>query len=489
MTESYDTAVVGAGLVGLATALAVLKACPRDRVIVLEKEGSVARHQSGRNSGVIHSGVYYKPGSVKARLCVQGREMLLAYCRERGIPVRAVGKMIVAVDDQQTAMLAELRRRGSANGIAGLEILSQAELRKREPHVAGGAALDVPVTAIVDYRAVAEALAKDITGRGGEVRTTRKLAAIDTTPEDLVLHLENQRLSCGRLINCAGLQSTAVARLAGMRPAIEIVPFRGEYYTLRSDRRDLIRGLVYPTPDPDLPFLGVHFTPQINGSVEAGPNAVLAWAREGYRSRDGDIGYVVHLLGTPHFRAMTRRYWRVGLDEFRRSLSKRQFVEALRQLVPELRMSDLSAGGAGVRAQAVSADGHLVDDFVIERTPRALHVLNAVSQQQRPASLLGSTSRKWHSRAPAPNSARAFWSLIHTGVGLPFTVSVVDRPSGSAGGLDHNERYGFRGRRTIRPEGIHNRCGTADHCGMNGYLLGSVLASAEGISLQLRQMS
>lgn len=376
---SYDIAIVGAGLVGLSTALTIKRDRAELKVIVLEKESGEARHQSGHNSGVVHSGIYYKPGSLKARLCVDGRAKLLTYCVERGIARKPTDKLIVAVTHQELPHLDKLRARGAANGIEGLRLLTQTELCGVEPRVRGLGALYVPVTAIVDYKAVAAAIRADFESRGGQVMTASEVLTIAEKGTGLEIAFGSGTVGCDLLINCAGLHSSRVARLAGAEPSVEIIPFRGEYYVLQGAGRDLVHTLVYPVPDPELPFLGVHFTPHLGGSIEAGPSAVLALAPEGYQRRDVSVGFLLKLARTPNFRRMARRYWRVGAGELARSFSKHRFAEALRALAPEVTASYLGAGGSGVRAQAVDRQGRLVDDFVIEHSARAIHVLNAPS--------------------------------------------------------------------------------------------------------------
>lgn len=342
-------AVVGGGIVGLATAHAL-----RDlRPVVFEKERGVARHQTGHNSGVIHSGIYYKPGSFKARLSVEGARLMKSFCSQNGIPHEICGKVIVAVEEAELPRLEELLRRARANGVVA-ERLDEAGLRDVEPHARGIAALRVPGTGIVDYGAVARKLAEGVDVRlGVRVDSVRSLGA---------------RL----VVNCAGLHSDRLAR-----SRLKIVPFRGEYYDLR--RTDLVRGLIYPVPDPAFPFLGVHFTRRVGGGVEAGPNAVLALKREGYRWRDVSIRDALETLAYPGFRRLARRHWRMGLMEVWRSIRKPAFVRALQRLVPAVRAEDLEPAGAGVRAQALDPDGTLVDDFRIEERPGEIHVLNAPS--------------------------------------------------------------------------------------------------------------
>ncbi len=378
MTAPFDVAVVGGGIVGLATAKALL-ARARRRVVVIEKESDVAAHQTGHNSGVIHSGLYYKPGSLKAETCTRGRALLEAFCEARGVRFDKCGKIVLAVRDAQIAQLDELERRGRANGLAGVRRIGKGEIRELEPNVAGVAALHVPETGIVDYRDVARAYAAVIGEEGGEVRTSTKLVAVVRDAGELVLETTSGTLRARSLVNCAGLHSDRVARMCGVDPAVRIIPFRGEYYELVESKRALIRNLVYPVPNPEFPFLGVHFTRMIGGGVEAGPNAVLALRREGYRKGSFSPSDAWATATFGGFWRMAAKYWKTGMGEVWRSWSKRAFVHALRDLLPELQEDDLVAAGAGVRAQALSPSGALVDDFAIVESDRMVHVLNAPS--------------------------------------------------------------------------------------------------------------
>jgi len=375
---TYDIAIVGGGIVGLATARALRERAPRARLVLLEKEPRLATHQTGHNSGVIHSGIYYRPGSHKARLCVEGKQLMYRFCEEHGIRVERCGKVVVATSEAEVPRLMTLHARGLANGVP-VELLEPAHLRELEPHAAAVRALASPSTGIVDYGEVAAAMARELAEGGVAIETGARVVSVARTGDGLELGAGRLAVRARRLVNCAGLYSDAVARLAGARPDVRIVPFRGEYYMLRSDRRDLVRGLVYPVPDPAFPFLGVHLTRTIHGDVEAGPNAVLAFAREGYRFLRLHPRELAGTLAYPGFWRMARRHWRMGTYEMYRSLSKPAFVRALQRLVPALEADDLAAGGAGVRAQAVSADGSLVDDFRIVAGADAIHVLNAPS--------------------------------------------------------------------------------------------------------------
>jgi L-2-hydroxyglutarate oxidase len=371
--------IVGAGLVGLATALKLSRARPDVRVVVLEKEERVAAHQSTHNSGVLHAGLYYKPGSRKARLAVRGIREMAAFCLEHGVRHEICGKVVVAVDAAEVPRLDTLLERGTANGLRGLRRLSGAELREIEPHAAGVAAVHVPEEGIVDYRGVADAMLGVLASRGVDVRTNAGVLTLARGADGWHAETTRGSIRADFLINCAGLHSDRIARLAGTEPGVHIIAFRGEYFALRPERASLVRHLIYPVPDPSFPFLGVHFTRMIAGGVECGPNAVLAFAREGYRRRDVNVRDLAESLAFPGLRRFIARYPAMTWAELRRSLSKRQFARALARLVPELRVDDLVAGGSGVRAQAVTADGTLVQDFAFAAGPAALHVLNAPS--------------------------------------------------------------------------------------------------------------
>jgi L-2-hydroxyglutarate oxidase len=370
--------IVGGGIVGLASGL-LLSRRPGLRVIVAEAEAEIAAHQTGHNSGVIHSGLYYKPGSLKARNCTEGREALYRFCAENGIAHERCGKVVVAVDPAERPALDELERRGRANGLDGIRRLTPEELVEREPHAHGVDALFIPHTGIVDFKEVARAYARLIAEAQSDVRTNCRVFNVRRADGALVVETTRGAIRADLLINCAGLQSDRVARLCGIEPGVQIVPFRGEYYELLPERRGLVRKLIYPVPDPRFPFLGVHFTRMIGGGVEAGPNAVLAFKREGYHRLDFSLRDTVDLATYPGFWRMAARYWRTGAGEFHRSFSKSAFVKALQRLMPAIRAEDLVPAGAGVRAQAVSPDGKLVDDFHIVEADRMIHVLNAPS--------------------------------------------------------------------------------------------------------------
>jgi L-2-hydroxyglutarate oxidase len=378
-SAAYDVVVVGGGILGLATLRALLERSPDLRVALLEKERAPAQHQTGHNSGVLHAGIYYRPGSAKARLCVEGARLMREFCAASGISILDVGKVIVAVDAREVPRLRDLFARGTANGVSGLQHIGPDRLREIEPHVAGVEALYSPHTSSLNYAAVAEAMAADGRRRGAAIMTGARVTAIRRLPDGLVVRAGDRDVPARYLVNCAGLYADVVARLAGASPGVRIVPFRGEYYFLRPERRDLVRGLIYPVPDPELPFLGVHFTRTVDGRVEAGPNAVLAFAREGYTWTRIHPGELLDTLTYAGFWRLARRYWRTALYEVWRSLRTAVFVRALQRLVPDLRAGDVTWGGAGVRAQAVVPDGALFDDFHIVTSERAVHVLNAPS--------------------------------------------------------------------------------------------------------------
>ena len=376
---THDIAIVGAGILGLATARSLLERVPRLSITILDKEPRIAQHQTGHNSGVIHSGIYYKPGSYKARLCVEGAKLMRQFCESRGIKVEHCGKVIVATSQAELPRLQTLFERGTANGVPGLEMIEPARLAEIEPHARALRAIWSPATSIVDYTEVAETFAKELATDGVAVQTGAGVHAIVRRADGLTLETARGPVAARRIVNCAGLYSDAVARLAGTAPDVQIIPFRGEYYMLRPERRSLVRGLIYPVPDPEFPFLGVHFTRTVHGDVEAGPNAVLAFAREGYTFRRVKPRELAQTLGYPGFWAMARKYWRTGAYEVYRSLSTAAFVRALQRLVPDIREADVVPGGAGVRAQAVTREGALVDDFRIVDAVDSIHVLNAPS--------------------------------------------------------------------------------------------------------------
>ena len=392
MTDSRrDVVIVGGGIVGLAVALEITRRFPRLRLLLLEKEERVGQHQSGHNSGVIHSGVYYKPGSQKARLCVEGARAMIEFCRAHDIPHQVCGKLIVATDQEEFPRLEELRRRGEANGLTGLRLIGTDELQQIEPHASGLHALVVPSTGITDYAKVCEKYAELIRAQGGMILTSTAVTGLRNFTDEVVVETGGPSFTASYLINCAGLFSDRIAGMAGGKRDVIIVPFRGEYYDLVPQRSSLVRALIYPSPDPQFPFLGVHFTRRVNGTVDAGPNAVLAFRREGYRRTDFSLRDLASSLAFPGFWRMAAKHWRSGLGEVYRSFSKPAFVRALQRLLPELRAEDLVPGGSGVRAQALRRDGTLVDDFQFVPSGRMLHVLNVPSPAATASLVIGRT--------------------------------------------------------------------------------------------------
>src|ERR1700691_3177835 len=390
MTDSRrDIVIIGGGIVGLAVALEITKRFPRLRLLLLEKEDRVGQHQSSHNSGVIHSGVYYKPGSQKAMLCVEGAQAMIEFCREHGLPHQVCGKVIVATYPEEFPRLEELRRRGEANGLTGLQLIGPEQLREIEPYASGLRALVVPSTGITDYALVCEKYAELIRAQGGTILTSTAVTGLRHLTSDVGVETSGPSFSTNYLINCAGLFSDRIAGMASGRPDVIIVPFRGEYYHLISQRSSLVRALIYPVPDPQFPFLGVHFTRRVSGTVDARPNAVLAFRREGYRRTDFNLRDLASSLAFPGFWRMTAKHWRSGLDEVHRSSSKPAFVRALQRLVPAVRDEDLVSGGSGVRAQALNRDGTLVDDFHFVQSGKMLHVLNVPSPAATASLLIG----------------------------------------------------------------------------------------------------
>ena len=377
----FDIVVVGGGIVGLAAARELLARQPGISLAVLDKEASIGEHQTGHNSGVIHSGIYYTPGSLKARLCTKGARLMYEFCASHGVPADRCGKLIVATTESELPALDELYRRGTANGVPGLEMVGPAGIRDREPHCAGIRAIWSPATGIVDFSKVAEALADDVTRLGGVLLTGHLVVGLTAAAGSVSVRTARDEFTATRVLTCAGLQSDRVAMLSGASAEPSIVPFRGDYWQLRPERRHLARNLIYPVPDPKFPFLGVHFTRRIrDDAVWLGPNAVLATAREGYRRSALQIGDLTQTLRYPGFRRMARRYWRTGALEVYRDLSKRAFVAACQRFVPELTHGDVMPGPSGVRAQSVARDGGLVDDFVFNvQGTQLMHVRNAPS--------------------------------------------------------------------------------------------------------------
>ncbi len=376
--SGVDVVVIGGGIVGLASAYQLLRTRPGTSLVLVEKEPSVAGHQTGHNSGVLHSGIYYKPGSLKAKTCTEGRAKMVAFCDEHGIKYDICSKVIVATQDLDLQRLDVLEERAAANGVEARRI-DVVELREREPHAAGIAALHVPAAGITDYKAVCRKLADLITEAGGEVRTGTTVTGIDERSDAVRVTTDHGDIQATMAITCGGLHSDRLARMTEPATTERIMPFRGEYYELAEHRRHLVNTLIYPVPDPDFPFLGVHLTRMIDDSIHAGPNAVLALAREGYTWGDINLKDLAEVLANPGWWRLARNYWRTGLGEYYRSLSKQAFVKALQRLVPEITADDLVASPAGVRAQAVNRQGALLDDFVWAETNRVVNVLNAPS--------------------------------------------------------------------------------------------------------------
>jgi (S)-2-hydroxyglutarate dehydrogenase len=386
----FDVVIAGAGIVGLATAFQALRKKPGLRLGVLEKEPSIGRHQTGHNSGVIHSGIYYKPGSLKAKNCVAGAARMVEFCREHSIPHEICGKVVVATDEAERAGLAELMRRGTANGVPGLAMISVERFREIEPNCAGIAAMHVPGTGITDYSKVAQKYAELIQKGGGQILTDCEVLRIARPSGEIVLETKKGAIKTKLMINCTGLHSDRIMRMTGEDSGMKIVPFRGEYYELMPASRHLVRNLIYPVADPRFPFLGVHFTRRISGGIEAGPNAVLAFKREGYRKIDFDLRDTVETAVFPGFWRMAIKYWRSGIGEYYRSLSKQAFTRALQKLVPSIQSSDLEPAGAGVRAQALDRTGRLLDDFVIARSSnQIIHVCNVPSPAATASLVIG----------------------------------------------------------------------------------------------------
>jgi len=385
-----DVIVIGGGIVGLATAYKLLEQKPGLKLRILEKEKSIGLHQSGHNSGVIHSGIYYKPGSMKAKNCRRGVRELLLFCDKFNVQYDLCGKVIVAVNSEEVNRLDALYKRGLENGISDVRIIDSQELKDLEPHATGIKAIHVPSMGIINYTSVVEELAKQIIKRGGKIKTKATVKGFVRKASECIVNTQTCDYTTGLVINCSGLYSDKIAQLAGENSSISIIPFRGEYYVLKPESRHLVNSLIYPVPDPRFPFLGVHFTRKIDGSIEAGPNAVLATAREGYRRRDFSFQETWELLTNPGFWKIGRNYWKTGMGEYTRSLFKPLFVKALQHLVPAIQGSDLVPGGSGVRAQAMDKTGKLLDDFCIVQSERFIHVLNAPSPAATASFAIGS---------------------------------------------------------------------------------------------------
>ncbi len=379
--DKYDYLIVGAGIVGLATAYKLLQKKPKIKLLILEKESDIAQHQTGKNSGVVHSGLYYKPGSLKAKNCVTGRKELLDFCAQFKVPCKKSGKIITATEEEELPRLYELEKKGNANGVKDLKIISKKEAQEMEPYIDAIKALQVPNCHIVDYYEVSKEIKRQIEKLGGKILLNEKVIDIKKDNNELIVITKNNEFKTDNLINCAGLYSDIVAKLAMPQESIplKILPFRGEYYDLKESSKKLVKALIYPVPDPRFPFLGVHLTHMINHKVEAGPNAVLAFAREGYKKTDINIKELSGSLVFPGFWIMALKFWKMGLFEMYRSFSKKAFLKSLQRLVPAIKEEDIIPGGAGIRAQAVEKNGKIVDDFAIIKKGNMVHVLNAPS--------------------------------------------------------------------------------------------------------------
>ncbi len=375
----YDVIIVGGGIVGLSTAWHLVHQVQGLRVLIVEKERDIALHQTGHNSGVIHSGIYYKPGSLRARNCKTGYDLLLDFCERKGVDYDICGKVIVAVDEEEVERLEKVYERGVANGLEGIRMISGAEVREIEPHIEARAGIWVPQTGIVHFPDVARKMLEDVQSYGGRIRYGARVTGVTTDGQTVTVKTTDGTFTAGRLINCAGLYADKIAGMTGDKQRMRIVPFRGEYYRLKPEKTHLIRNLVYPTPNPAFPFLGVHFTRMIKGGIEAGPNAVLAFAREGYTKTAIHLPELAETLAFPGFRRLAKKHWRFGLNEMKRSFSKRRFYESLRRMLPELEMSDIVYYRAGVRAMALDDNGEVVDDFIVSVRDNIINVWNAPS--------------------------------------------------------------------------------------------------------------
>lgn len=392
-SQYFDVAIIGGGIIGMATAME-LSISKKISIAVIEAESRLAAHQTGNNSGVIHSGLYYKPGSLKALNCTEGRELLYDFCQEHGLPHERCGKLVVLTREEDRPLLKKLQKRGSDNGLKGLKWLSRKELKEFEPAVSGIAGLWVPETGIVNYTLVTEKFAEIFLKNSGIIKLDSRVNKIKRDKNGLVLYTKTGVINCRNLINCAGLQSDRIARMCGINPELIIIPFRGEYYELKKESESLVKNLIYPVPDPEFPFLGVHFTRKIDGGIEAGPNAVLAFKKEGYKKTSFSLKDTAKILFFRGFWKMAFKHWRMGMGEQYRSLNKSAFVRALRKLIPEISKKDLKAGGAGVRAQALEPNGFLVDDFRIKESENMVHVLNAPSPAATASINIGRTISK-----------------------------------------------------------------------------------------------
>ena len=390
-SSKYDFIIIGGGIVGLATAYQILKQNKHLKIGILEKENTVAAHQTGHNSGVIHSGLYYKPGSLKAQNCLLGYQMLIDFCNEHEIPFELCGKLVVASDESEILELDKLYQRGLENGLTKNTIIEKDRIKEFEPHLRGVKAIHVPYTGIIDYAVVCEKLALLITEQGAQLFLSHKVERIEKLTDYVKVHTNQRVFEAKQYINCAGLYSDKIAALTNEKIDTRIIPFRGEYFMLKPEKRNLIKNLIYPVPDPNFPFLGVHFTRMIGGGVEAGPNAVFAFKREGYHKSDFDFNETMESLAWPGFRKVAVKYWKTGVGEFYRSFSKTAFTKALQKLVPIIQEDDLIPAEAGVRAQACDKFGGLLDDFKIIEESNAIHILNAPSPAATSSLSIGNT--------------------------------------------------------------------------------------------------
>jgi len=390
----YDITIIGGGIVGLATGLTLKNSNPDLKILLLEKENELAKHQTGNNSGVIHSGLYYKPGSLKATNCIHGYNLLIDFCQQNEIPFERCGKIVVATEKTELPLLENLYARGQQNGLQNLKKLGKEQLLEYEPHVAGLAGIFVPQTGIVDYKLVAQKYGDLIQSKGGQINLAERVLDIQSSEDKSVVVTQKASYTTKLVINCAGLYSDKVARMTVPNLNVKIIPFRGEYYKLTKEKEYLVKNLIYPVPDPNFPFLGVHFTRMAKGGVEAGPNAVLAFKREGYKKSDINLSELAETLAWPGFQKVAAKYWRTGFGEMYRSFSKAAFTKALQKLIPEIVESDLAPGGAGVRAQACDRSGGLVDDFLILEEKKVINVCNAPSPAATSSLAIGETVSK-----------------------------------------------------------------------------------------------
>lgn len=377
-SKIYNIAIIGGGIIGVATAME-MSYTDNISIIIIEAENRLASHQTGNNSGVIHSGLYYKPGSLKAINCYKGRELLFDFCQTHEIPHERCGKLVVAVSKEELNILEKIKERGIANGLKGIKRLGPEEIKEYEPHVTGFGGLFIPDTGIVDFIKVTKKYAEIFKNNGGEIKLNSRVRKINKNENEIRLYTTSGDIICKNLINCGGLQSDRIAKMSGINPGLKIIPFRGEYYEIKEEKHSLVKNLIYPVPDPNFPFLGVHFTRMIHGGIEAGPNAVLATKREGYKKYDFSFKDNFEMVFYKGFWKMVFKHWQMGIGEMYRSLNKSAFTKALQHLLPEIKKEDLKRGGAGVRAQAVEQDGFLVDDFRIKEAENMVHVLNAPS--------------------------------------------------------------------------------------------------------------